>query len=115
MAARTDERTRDRAVLIVRLATLGAIVVATGMSWAFGNLAEAFFSGKTAAPPGPPQVPVAKAPVQAAPPVVTTVVHHPYGTRTGSTSGPQPPSTKPGPAPAPPPPPVCHSTPSHPC
>jgi hypothetical protein len=114
-AAPPSHSARDRAVLIVRLATVGGVLGAVGLSWVFGNLAEAFFSGRQPAPPGPPKVPIAAAPVQKAPPVVTTTVHHPYSSRPGAGSAPNPPGTGPAPAPAPPPPPVCHSTPSHPC
>jgi len=118
-----EQSTRDRAIFIVRGATLGGLVGAFGLTWVFSNLAEAYFSGKQPAPPAPPTVPVAAAPVQKAPTFVTTVVHHPYvagyvpGTTTGGgTTAPAPPAGG-GPvtAPAPPPPPACVSTPSKPC
>jgi hypothetical protein len=124
MKKNNDQRTRDRAIWIVRGATFGGLVSALGLTWGFSNLAEAYFSGKQPAPPAPPSVPVAAAPAQGTRAVVTTVVHHPYaggyvgtstagGTTTGgtTTSG----GTAPVAAPAPPPPPACVSTPSKPC
>jgi hypothetical protein len=120
MAARSEESTRDRAILIGRVATIGGAAGALGLTWLFSNLAAAYFSGKPVAAPtaAPPQVPLAAAPVQAAPPVVVTVVHHPSQGRPAPAAGgsaPQPPAQGPAPAPPPPPPPVCHSTPSKPC
>jgi hypothetical protein len=128
MSQRVEQKTRDRAIWIVRGATLGGLATALGLTWAFSNLAEAYFSGKQPAPPAPPAVPVAATPVQAAREVVTTVVHHPYvggyvGTSSGggaaASGGGAPASsgggTAPVAAPAPPPPPACHSTPSKPC
>jgi hypothetical protein len=112
-----EQATRDRAILVIRLATYGTVLSALGVSWLFSNLAEAYFSGKPPAPPAPSTVPAAAIPVQRPPKVITkVVVHHSY--RPGSVapgSGPRPPGQGPGQAPAPPPKPVCHSTPSHPC
>jgi hypothetical protein len=121
MEKRPEQTTRDRAILIGRLATFGGVVGSLGLSWLFSNLAADYFSGKPVAavlPKPPPPVPVAATPVQKAPAVVQTVVHHPY--RGGSApapapGAPRPPSQGPAPAPPPPPPPVCHSTPSKPC
>ena len=115
---RADRQTRDRAIWLVRLLTFGGTAVALGLSWGFGVLAEAYFSGKPPAPPTPPEIPNQPAPVQKAPTVIVTIVHHPYKPgqpTTGSGSRPRPPSS--GPAAPPPPPPkvVCHSTPSKPC
>jgi hypothetical protein len=112
-----EQTARDRAIMIVRLATFGGVASALGMSWLFSNMAEAYFSGKPPAPTvaAPPEVPVAAAPVQKPPKVVQKVVHHsgwPPGT---AGSGPRPPSQGPGAAPLAPPKPVCHSTPSAPC
>lgn len=112
-------RSRNRALWLVRLATAGSVAAALGVTWAFGNLAEAFFSGKSPAPPAPPDVPNAAAPVQSQRPVAVTIVQHPAQPPTGATA-PQPPAQNPAPPaaappPAPPPPPVCHSTPSKPC
>ncbi len=112
MERRSDEALRDRAILVVRLATAAGAAAALGLTWLFGNAAEAYFSGRTPAPPPPPKVPVAPAPVQQPRPVVTTIVHHPAG---AAQSGPRPPAAAPVAAPAPPPPPACHSTPSRPC
>jgi hypothetical protein len=112
MDRRPPEALRDRAILIVRLATAAAAAAALGLTWLFANAAEAYFSGHAPAPQTPPRVPVEATPQQSARPVVTTVVHHsgyPPGT------APRPPRAAPGGAPAPPPPPVCHSTPSKPC
>jgi hypothetical protein len=108
---------RNRAIWIVRLLTLGGVGGALGLTWGFANLAEAYFSGKAPAPPAPPQVPKLAAPVQQPPPVITTIVHHRAQPPAGSGAAPRPPSSAPGtaPAPAPPPPPACHSTPSKPC
>ena len=72
----TEERRRDRALWIVRLATLGSVTGALGMTWGFYNLSADYFSGKPAPAPTPPPVPVQGTPVQTAPTVVTTVVHH---------------------------------------
>jgi hypothetical protein len=120
MERRPEQTTRDRAILIGRLATFTGAVGSLGLTWLFSNLAAAYFSGKPAAAIAfkPPPVPVAAAPVQKPPAVVQTVVHHPY--RGGSApapggSAPRPPAQGPAPAPPPPPPPVCHSTPSKPC
>jgi hypothetical protein len=115
------ERTRDRAIWIVRLATFGGVVSALGLTWLFSDLAQAYFSGKPAAPTAavPPKLPAEAAPVQKAPTVVQTVVHHPYqGSTAPAPAGtaPRPPAQGPAAAPPPPPPaPVCHSTPSKPC
>jgi len=114
MDRRPEEATRDRAILIVRVATFGGLAGALGLTWVFSNLAEAFFSGKAPAAQLPHAVPVAAAPVQKAPPVVQTVVHH-SGYPPTSGGAPRPPSQGPAAAPAPPPAPVCHSTPSKPC
>ena len=118
--SKQPQRTRDRAIWIVRLATLGGVASAVGLTWIFADLAQAYFSGKPAlAESMPPKVPVEAVPVQKAPTVVQTVVHHPY--QGGSTapapggSAPRPPAQAPAAAPPPPPPPVCHSTPSKPC
>jgi hypothetical protein len=120
MEPRSKASTRDKAVLVVRLATFGGAVCALGITWLFSNLAEAYFSGKPASahPSPPPQVPVAAVPQQAPPAVVQTIVHHPSQGRPAapvSGSVPRPPAQAPAPAPPPPPPPVCHSTPSKPC
>ena len=115
-----EQATRDRAILIVRLASFGGVIGALGLSWGFSDLAEAYFSGKSAAPTAatPPEIPVAAAPVQKAPRVIQKVVHHPYqggGAYYPVGSGPRPPALGPGQPPPPPPPPPCHSTPSKPC
>jgi hypothetical protein len=118
---RPEEATRDRAILIGRLSTVGGAAGALGLTWLFSNLSAAYFSGKPPVPAvtPPPAIPVAAAPVQKPPTVIQTVVHHPYSGGTGtvrapSATAPRPPAQ--GPAPAPPPPaPVCHSTPSKPC
>jgi hypothetical protein len=121
MDIKTDVATRDRAIWVVRLATLGGTVTAIGLSWLFADLSKAYFSGHApdATSANPPQVPAAAAPVQKAPPVIKTIVHHPYqpGVQAPAPtgSGPRPPGQKPAPAPAPPPPPPCKSTPSKPC
>ncbi len=115
MDRRSEEATRDRAILIVRLATFGGLAGALGLTWLFTNLAEAFFSGKAPAAQLPPTVPVAAAPVQTAPSVIQTVVHHVGYPPSSGGSAPRPPSQGPAAAPAPPPAPVCHSTPSKPC
>src|ERR1700730_11196320 len=80
---RSKQSARDRAILVVRLATFGGATSALGITWLFSNLAEAYFSGKPASahPSPPPQVPVAAAPKQQPPPVVQTVVHHPRALR----------------------------------
>ncbi|HUZ88096.1 MAG TPA: hypothetical protein VNF26_14210 [Candidatus Baltobacterales bacterium] len=113
----SDPATRDRALWIVRLGTLGGVVSALGLSWLFSGLAQAYFSGKLPAPPSSvtATVPVAAAPVQTTPTVVQTVVHVPYGAPAPSGSTPGPPSQGPAAAPQPAPPPVCYSTPSKPC
>jgi hypothetical protein len=119
MARQPEQATRDRAIWFVRLVTLGGVGGALGLTWGFGALAEAFFSGKPAAPLVP-HVPVAAAPVQKPPPVIVSIVHHPYGpgasapSKSGGTAA-RPPATKPAPAPPPPPKAICHSTPSKPC
>jgi hypothetical protein len=118
MDRRPEEATRDRAIWIVRLATLGGAAGALGLTWLFSNLAATYFSGKAPVAAAPPPVPVAAAPVQKPPTVIQTIVHHPY--RPGSNpstggSAPRPPSSGPVAAPPPPPAPVCHSTPSKPC
>jgi hypothetical protein len=118
MEARFQPSTRNKAIVIVRAATVGGVVGAVGITWLFSNLAEAYFSGKPAGvhPSPPPQVPVAAVPQQAPPTVVKTVVHHPSGGQPAApAAAPRPPAQGPAPAPPPPPPPVCHSTPSHPC
>lgn len=117
MAWRMDTGTRDRGILTIRLATVGGVLGAVGLTWMFSDMAEAYFSGKPAPTPAPPKVPAAPAPVQATPEVVTKVVHHAYAGPAVSSgySAPRAPGAAPGAAPAPPPPPACHSTPSHPC
>jgi len=115
MDRRPEEATRDRAIQIVRLATVGGLAGALGLTWLFTNLAEAFFSGKEPTAQLPPAVPIAAAPVQKAPPVVQTVVHHSGYPPTSGGVAPRPPSQAPAAAPAAPPAPVCHSTPSKPC
>ena len=127
MDQKSERRTRDLSIWLVRLSTFGSAAGALGMTWYFSGLAQAYFSGK---PPAPaptvvPAVPVAAAPVQAPPKVEQTVVHHPTSAAGGgrapaapaapAAGAPRPPSSGPGPAPAPPPPPVCKSTPSKPC
>ena len=107
-------RSRSRGIRLVRLATAGSVAAALSLTWGFGQLAEAYFSGKPPAPPAPPDVPNKATPVQKAPPVVVSVVHHSGPPPQGSVA-PRAPSRPPGAAPAPPPPPVCHSTPSKPC
>ena len=117
MARRPDQATRDRAIWLVRLVTLGAVGGAVGASWGLGALAEAYFSGRPPAPPPAPNIPRHAAPVQKAPEVIVSVVHHPYrpGQQPPSGSNPRPPSQAPGAPPPPPPPAACHSTPSKPC
>ena len=125
MAQNIDRATRDRAIWIVRLATFGGLISAAGLSWAFADLAEAYFSGKAPQPRSetPPAVPVAAAPVQKPPTVIQTIVRHPYtgggggggGTTAPVGSAPRPPGTGPAPAPPPPPPSGCVSTPSKKC
>lgn len=105
--------TRDRAILGVRISTGAAILGALGLTWMFGVLADAYFSGKPPAPPKVPNVPNLPAPVQTAPAVVVTVVHH-NGPPPGYVA-PRAPAAGPGAPPAAPPPPACHSTPSKPC
>jgi hypothetical protein len=113
-----EQSTRDRAIWIVRGATIGGLAGAMGLTWGFSNLAEAYFSGKQPAPPAPPTVPVAAVPVQGHRAVITTVVHVPYG-GTATSGGSSAPAAStggaPAAAPAPPPPPACVSTPSKPC
>ena len=110
---------RDRADRLVRGATVGGIGGALAVTGIFSALAALYFSGKpVAAQPStpPPLVPVAKAPVQARPPVVIHVVHHAgAGRPSAGVPVPRPPAQGPGPPPPPPPPPPCHSTPSKPC
>jgi hypothetical protein len=115
MERRPEEATRDRAILIVRLATFGGLASALGLTWLFSNLAESYFSGKSPAAPLPPTIPVAAAPVQKAPPVIETVVHHVGYPPSAGGSAPRPPSKGPAAAPPPPPAPACVSTPSKPC
>jgi hypothetical protein len=114
-----QQTTRDRAILIGRLGTIGGAGAALGLTWLFSNLAAAYFSGKppTAAVARPPKLPAAAAPVQKPPTVIQTVVHHPYGGPAAPAAGaaPRPPAQGPAPAPPPPAAPVCHSTPSKPC
>jgi hypothetical protein len=115
-----EQAARDRAILVVRLAGFGGAAGALGLSWLFGGLAEAYFSGKpptALAPSVLSHVPVETAPVQQPPTVVQQVVHHPYGSQAPAAAGsaPRPPGQGPAPAPAPPPAPVCNSTPSKPC
>lgn len=116
---KVERATRDRAILVVRLATLGGVVSSLGLSWLFADLAEAYFSGKPPQPTQavPPAVPVAAAPVQKPPKVIPTIVHHPYGgaVAPAPAGGPRPPSTGPAPSPPSAPPPICHSTPSKKC
>src|SRR5579864_4526812 len=78
--SRPREQTRDLAIWIVRLATFGGVASALGLTWLFSDMAQAYFSGQPAptSPSVPPNVPVEAVPVQKAPPVVQTVVHHPY-------------------------------------
>src|SRR4029077_7961802 len=90
------ERTRDRAIWIVRLATFGGIASALGLTWLFSDLAQAYFSGQQTAPRAfvPPPFPVAAGPGQKAPTVVQTGVHHPYQ---GGSTAPAPAGTAPRP------------------
>ncbi len=118
MERRPEEATRDRAILIVRLATLGGAAGALGVTWLFSNLAATYFSGKMPVAQAPTPVPVAATPVQKPPAVVQTIVHHPYkpGSKPAPVgAAPRPPSKAPAAAPPLPPAPVCHSTPSKPC
>ena len=121
MQKRSEQSTRDRAILIGRIATFGGVTSALGLTWLFSNLAADYFSGKPASAPvatEPPPIPVAAAPVQKPPAVIHTIVHHPSRGGTAPAPGgtaPRPPSQGPAPAPPPPPPPVCRSTPSKPC
>jgi hypothetical protein len=135
MDRRFNPASRDRAVRLVRRATIGGLVGAAGLTGIFSGAAVLTFSGKPVAvtlhpSPPPPPVPVAAAPVQAAPPtpiVVVQVVHHQaaaYSASGGSyasSTAPRPPGQLPvavGLPALPPPPapaPVCHSTPSVPC
>lgn len=120
MERKVQPAVRDRAILVVRLATFGGVVSALGLSWIFADFAEAYFSGKPPQPSQttPPTVPVAAAPVQKPPTVIQKIVHHPY--KPGAVpapvgSAPRPPKTGPAPAPPPPPPPACKATASKPC
>ncbi|HET7338558.1 MAG TPA: hypothetical protein VFK22_03340 [Candidatus Dormibacteraeota bacterium] len=110
-----QRRSRTRGLWLVRLVTAGTVGAALALTWGFGVLAEAFFSGKPPAPPPAPKIPVAAVPVQQPRPVVVTVVQHPGPPPGYVSTAPQPPGSAPGAAPAPPPPPVCHATPSKPC
>lgn len=116
MSRPPEQATRDRAIWLVRLVTVGGVGGALGLTWAFSALAEMFFSGRPPAPPPPPVLPLQAAPAQAAPAVIVTIVHHPYkpGQAPSGGSAPRPPAARPAPAP-PPPAVVCHSTPSKPC
>ena len=114
MQAEPALTTRNRAILGIRTGTAAAVFAAVGLSWLFAILAEDYFSGKPPATPPVPQVPQLAAPVQKAPPVVTTTVHKTGYPPSSTGPGPRPPGTAPGAAP-PPPAPVCHSTPSKPC
>ena len=113
---RVEESSRDRAFWIVRLATLGGVASALGMTWVFSNLGAAYFSGKPAVAQAPSPVPVEAKPVQARPTVVVKVVHHasqaqaaapvrpgarPAGAAPRPCCCPRPPAQGPGPAPAP--------------
>ncbi len=103
------ERSRNRAIWTVRLVTLAGVGGAVGITWGFAGMAEAYFSGKPPAPPAPPEVPQAATPVQQAPPVVISVVHHPGQPPASSGAAPRPPAAAPaaaGPAPAAPKPPA---------
>jgi hypothetical protein len=117
MLKRPEQVIRDRAINVVRLATLSGSLSAIGLTWLFSNLAIEYFSGKPAAahvtPPSP--VPALAEPVQSPPSVIVKVVHRQASLpASGAAPAPRPPAQ--GPAPAPPaPPPVCHSTPSKPC
>ena len=111
--ARSSPDSRNRALWTVRLVTSAAVAAALAVTWAFSNMAEAFFSGRPQVV-SPPQVPALATPVQQARPVITKVVHHPAGSRPGA-SAPGAPGSAPVAAPKPPPAPVCHSTPSKPC
>jgi len=123
MAPRSERAARDRALWMVRLATVGSAAGALGLTWVFSDAAQAYFSGKPAPRSAPvvPVVPVAAAPVQQPPQVIQTIVHHPYqgGSRAPAPApggaAPRPPAQAPGAPPPPPPPPVCKSTPSKPC
>jgi hypothetical protein len=115
-----EQAARDRAILLVRLAGFGGAAAALGLSWLFGGLAEAYFSGKpptALAPSVLSQMPLETAPVQQPPAVVQQVIHHPYGSQAPAPAGsaPRAPGQAPAPALAPPPAPVCNSTPSKPC
>jgi hypothetical protein len=139
MDLQNDIAVRDRALRVVRRATITAICSVVGLSGIFSAAAAFTFSGKPAAAhhEAPPVVPSAAAPEQKpapAPIVVTQVVHISlgYGSYTGggASSGggsasyappaaapapgaPAPPAA--APPPPPPPPPACVSTPSKPC
>jgi hypothetical protein len=128
MERRIDPVTRDRALQLVRRATLGGVATALGLSGIFTAVAAHTFPGQPVAKPLPrvvPSVPVAAVPVQGAPTtpvVIDDVRHHPAQGYSGApvvSSGtvPRGPGQAPVAAPAfpPAPAPVCHSTPSHPC
>ncbi|MHB8718610.1 MAG: hypothetical protein ACYDAC_06930 [Candidatus Dormibacteria bacterium] len=128
MDPRVDTRTRDRALQLIRCATVGGAGAALGLSGLFAVVAARTFSGAPAAQPieqPVPQVPLAATPVQTAPPsptVIVNVIHSSaegYSGTTAVSSGttaPRAPAQAPAAAPAFPPAPVClHSTPSHPC
>jgi hypothetical protein len=120
MDMRTDPAIRDRAMGLVRRATVGGVGGALGLTGIFSIAAAATFSGKPVAaqhPPAPPQVPFAAVPVQAPPRVVVHVIHHP-AQGWSNAAGPRAPGSAPAPGAAPgfpPAPPACHSTPSRPC
>ena len=119
MEKRSEQVARDRAIIAIRLATLGGVASALGLTWLFSNLAVEYFSGKPIAAriAPPPEVPPLQAPVQSPPAVIVKVVHHPTAW-SGPAAAPRPPAQGPGaapPAPPAPPAPVCHSTPSKPC
>src|ERR1035437_6003713 len=128
MERRIDPVTRDRALQLVRRATLGGVATALGLSGIFTAVAAHTFPGQPVAKPLPrvgPAVPVAAGAAQGAPtnPVVIADVRHLPGQGSGGppvvSSGtlPRGPGQAPVAAPAfpPAPAPVCHSTPSHPC
>jgi len=125
----SDVAIRDRALRVVRRATISAVGTVVALSGVFSVAAALTFSGKPAAhQEKPPVVPSAAAPVQKpgpAPIVITQVVRVPYGssvsykgtTSSGGGSVASAPSSSgaPAAAPPPPPPPACVSTPSKPC
>lgn len=116
MQKRSQQFIRDRAINLVRLATLGGVAGAIGLTWLFSNLAIAYFSGQPvgAQSAPPPLVPVLEAPIQSPPALILRVVHHP-ASWSASGGTPRPPGQGPAAAPPAPPPPACHSTPSRPC